>query len=198
MNLPSLSRAHGASNAPRVKRLRLQQNNTMGSPPSTTAHRPNPRSRGMMCRRHSCLIDRTKLSACVQARAPRRQAQHPYPRGLQQVAEARRVDGIAIDDQVVLTTFLVQVRSCGAPVVVVQTSLSRARRRCGRGMSPDPRAWRGKQEGECRLARAAWRRCNPIDVALHTRAERHASASMSLRIHARSNIPALACRSTRS
>jgi hypothetical protein len=62
-------------------------------------------------------------------------------------------------------------------------------------MSPDPRAWHDKQEGECRLARALWRRCYPIHVALRTRAERHANASMSLRIPARRDIPTHACRS---
>jgi hypothetical protein len=62
-------------------------------------------------------------------------------------------------------------------------------------MSPDPRARHAKQEGECRLARAVWRHCHPIDVALHTHAERHASASMSLGIRARCDIPALACHS---
>src|ERR1035438_6745135 len=63
-------------------------------------------------------------------------------------------------------------------------------------MSHDPRAPCDKQEGECRLDRAVQRRCTRIDVALHTRAERHASASMSLRIRARCDIRAFACRST--
>ena len=74
-------------------------------------------------------------------------------------------------------------------------SLFRARHRCGPGMSPHPSAPSAKQEGECRLARAVWRHCNPIHVALHTRAERHASASMSLRIRATRDIPRRECRS---
>jgi hypothetical protein len=74
----------------------------------------------------------------------------------------------------------------------------RARRPCGRGMSPDPRALSGKQAGECRLARAPRRGCIRIHVAPHTRAERHAGASMSLRIRERCDIPALECRPTSS
>jgi hypothetical protein len=54
-----------------------------------------------MSRRHSFLIDRTNLSGVgVQVRAPRRQAQQLYARGLQQGPEVRRIEGIAIDDEV--------------------------------------------------------------------------------------------------
>jgi hypothetical protein len=106
-------------------------------------------------------------------------------------------------------------------------SLSLARRPWGRGMSPDPRARRDMQEGECRLLERSSdpanrsmshfarmrsdmprRACRsessrgatsqPWHVARRAREDRHVKRSMSLRILARSDIPTVACRSTSS